>query len=142
MHFITGGAFNGKSKWAKKHYQLTKRKDVYWYNGYEQIFFSTIVLPDHGVVIVNGVEYVIRSCIQSTTRQQLQEELKRWKAWEELEKSRKFIIIGSDVGKGVVPIEAENRKWRDYVGWFYQDLVNVCDRVDVIWYGLSQTIKS
>jgi adenosyl cobinamide kinase/adenosyl cobinamide phosphate guanylyltransferase len=35
----------------------------------------------------------------------------------------------------------ENRLWRDVTGWAYQDLSAMADKVDVIWYGLNQTIK-
>lgn len=55
--------------------------------------------------------------------------------------SRKLVIIGTDISKGIVPLEKENRLWRDFTGWVYQDLVAKAERVDVIWYGINQIMK-
>lgn len=51
------------------------------------------------------------------------------------------MLIGSDISKGIVPMAAEDRWWRDTTGWVYQDLVSAAERVDVIWYGISQKLK-
>jgi adenosyl cobinamide kinase/adenosyl cobinamide phosphate guanylyltransferase len=50
-------------------------------------------------------------------------------------------VIGSDITKGVVPLEKENRIWRDLTGWAYQDTAAKAEKVDIIWYGLNQTMK-
>ena len=54
---------------------------------------------------------------------------------------RMVILIGSDITKGIVPIEAENRVWRDVTGRVYQDTVSICNRVDLIWYGINKRLK-
>ena len=54
---------------------------------------------------------------------------------------RKLVVIGSDITKGIVPVEKENRLWRDVTGWAYQDLAAQADKIDIIWYGCNQTIK-
>ena len=51
------------------------------------------------------------------------------------------ILIGTDITKGIVPIEAENRVWRDVTGRVYQDTVSICNRVDLIWYGINKRLK-
>lgn len=54
---------------------------------------------------------------------------------------RKLYLIGTDVGKGIVPIDEHLRTYRDVVGWCYQDVAKLAERVDIIWYGINTTIK-
>ena len=49
--------------------------------------------------------------------------------------------IATEIGRGIVPMDANMRKLRDDVGRFYQQLFSTADRVTRIWYGISQTIK-
>jgi len=67
--------------------------------------------------------------------------IKDWQEWENLNSNCKIIIIGTDITKGIVPMEKENRDFRDLTGWVYQDLSSRCERVDIIWYGINRTIK-
>jgi adenosyl cobinamide kinase/adenosyl cobinamide phosphate guanylyltransferase len=74
-------------------------------------------------------------------RDKWQEMLAKWQAWEKTAVNRKIVLIGSDISKGIVPMEAADRKWRDASGWAFQDDAAAADRVDLIWYGISQNIK-
>ena len=67
--------------------------------------------------------------------------INQWIFWEKAESNRKLVVIGNDITKGIVPMEKENRLWRDVTGWAYQELAAKADKVDIIWYGLNQTIK-
>lgn len=71
----------------------------------------------------------------------LKKMLQSWLEWEDDEPERCLVLIGTDIGKGIVPMEKENRLWRDVAGWFFQDVAMRAENVDVIWYGLRQTIK-
>ncbi|WP_078553214.1 bifunctional adenosylcobinamide kinase/adenosylcobinamide-phosphate guanylyltransferase [Bacillus alkalicellulosilyticus] len=138
MHFITGGAFNGKSEWVRKLYPSQK---CYWYNGYNQLSFNDIRLNVQGTIVVNGLEFFLQPISQEEQGRILfSEYVAKWKQWER-EGNGTFIVIGSDMTKGVVPMNKEDRVWRDFVGWCYQDLVQQSNRVDVIWYGISNLIK-
>ena len=64
-----------------------------------------------------------------------------WLEWEKQNSQRKVILIGCDISKGIVPMSAKDRKWRDITGWVYQDVVEAAERVDVIWYGIVQKLK-
>jgi len=61
--------------------------------------------------------------------------------WENAAKERCFILIGTDISKGIVPMEKKNRDWRDITGWVYQDIAAKAEKVDVIWYGISRKLK-
>ncbi|MFL6559688.1 MAG: bifunctional adenosylcobinamide kinase/adenosylcobinamide-phosphate guanylyltransferase, partial [Bacillus sp. (in: firmicutes)] len=67
--------------------------------------------------------------------------LENWLTREQAALHRQLIVIGTDITKGIVPMEAENRLWRDVTGWTYQDIAAISEKVDVIWYGLNQSIK-
>ncbi|WP_227936143.1 bifunctional adenosylcobinamide kinase/adenosylcobinamide-phosphate guanylyltransferase [Alkalihalobacillus deserti] len=74
-------------------------------------------------------------------RESFQEWIETWIDWECHKKDRTLILIGTDIGKGVVPVEEEARRYRDLVGWCFQDMVKKAMRVDVIWYGLNEQLK-
>lgn len=67
--------------------------------------------------------------------------IKQWTNWENEDSKRQLIVIGTDISKGIVPMSHIERAWRDLTGWFYQDLVEVSQRVDYIWYGIPKQIK-
>ncbi len=51
------------------------------------------------------------------------------------------IFIGDEVGLGIVPIDAKNRKLRDDIGRLYQQLATQCSVVIRMWYGQPLFIK-
>lgn len=145
MHFITGGAHNGKRKWVKKHY---KPDQCRWLSAYD---IDTLMTPVSNelpaIVILEGVEKWIHAEIDlelssDTLRKNVIRLMARWLQWEETDSQRKLVIIGTDISKGIVPIDKRDRLWRDITGWTYQDLVEKAERVDVIWYGMEETIKN
>lgn len=142
MHFVTGGAFNGKSKWVREQYQLEDLEHT-WISAYkgEEI-------PDFNskkIIVLEGIEVWIREVTRSipadASREKWQSLVREWMKWESKDQERKLVLIGNDISKGIVPIAPEDRLWRDGTGWVYQDLVSVAERVDVIWYGISQKLK-
>ena len=135
MHFVTGGAFNGKRKWVKKNYPAAQ-----WISAYDgNALLDDLSTLEDSMVVLEGIESWIKNSPYS--REGWRELFKSYLDWEESYSKRKVIVIGTDISKGIVPMEEENRTWRDKTGWVYQDLVVVCDSVDVIWYGINQTIK-
>jgi len=141
MHFVTGGAYNGKAKWVRNYY--SEKAPVQWISAYQDE-----ALPfdfDEDFVVLQGVEMWLRNEVQQQTAEAIrikwQEIIKRWRIWEEEKKTRCCIIIGADITKGIVPIEACNRTWRDASGWFFQDIAAASSRVDIIWYGIAQQVK-
>ncbi|MEH7355663.1 bifunctional adenosylcobinamide kinase/adenosylcobinamide-phosphate guanylyltransferase [Neobacillus drentensis] len=144
MHFITGGAFNGKRAWVKKLYRVNRHD--YWLSAYDNcplpINFKDI---DQDVIILEGVELWLKDLTKKYDSKQSRiiwnSCLENWLTWEKARVNRKLIVIGTDITKGIVPLEKENRVWRDVTGWAYQDIAAKSEKVDVIWYGLNQNIK-
>lgn len=141
MHFITGGAFNGKRAWVRKKVE----KDNTWLSAYEHHQLPRKLTHQQDVLILEGIEIWLKSLSKEYelehSRKIWNNCLQDWLQWEKEYNSRKLIIIGTDLSKGIVPIEKEDRIWRDLTGWAYQDTAAKAERVDVIWYGINQTIK-
>ena len=143
MHFVTGGAFNGKRKWVKQYYS----GDVTWLSAYELDELGAPTGELTGTVILEGIEHWVRKEIDPELSADILldkaiEKLEHWIEWEQKEANHKLVLIGTDISKGIVPIGKTDRLQRDVVGWIYQELVQRAERVDIIWYGMAQTIKN
>lgn len=142
MHFVTGGAFNGKSKWVWEVYQLEREKHR-WISAYKG---DSIQEPGpEPIVVYEGVEAWLE---QQATQAGLQHIREEWQArlealsqWERGLSGRRVVLIGTDMSKGIVPVSAGDRKWRDLAGWIYQDMVAASEQADIIWYGIRQKLK-
>ena len=145
MHFVTGGAFNGKSNWVKSYYQQNEDR-MYWISAYQNDrlpdTFEGITLD---CLVLDGIEQWVLSLLDqedaAEVRQKWRILLEKWKMWERTHKGKSVTMIGSDITKGIVPVEAKDRQWRDVTGRIFQDTVSMSDRVDLVWYGIHQTIK-
>lgn len=136
MHFVVGGAFQGKRKWVVEHYRLTEVAHV-WCSGYTQ----AAVLPGEvhaHMVVFEGLEAWIRRLPE---RAYWESFFQAWYEWERGADGRYVIWIGCDITQGIVPLEKEERQWRDVTGWCYQQLAKQCTRVDRIWCGLAERMK-
>jgi adenosylcobinamide kinase / adenosylcobinamide-phosphate guanylyltransferase len=141
MQFVTGGAFNGKSEWVRK----TNKQKLAWLKVSEEL---TLPQPDsfQNTVVLEGFEYLILNEVRKEKeiemiRSEFQSLFEKWMNWEETSASRNVIWIGSDIGRGIVPVDPAERKWRDLTGWVYQDLVKLSNHVYEIWFGLPQRLK-
>ncbi|GAE35876.1 bifunctional adenosylcobinamide kinase/adenosylcobinamide-phosphate guanylyltransferase [Halalkalibacter akibai] len=95
----------------------------------------------NGNVFIYGLEAVIETFLTDhNPRGSFQGWLTNWLKWEK-DSDSNLVLIGADVGKGIVPLEKHKRLYRDVVGWCYQDVVKKSDRVDLIWYGINQQLK-
>ena len=145
MHIITGGAYNGKATWVRNYYQWEKQENGYWFNAYEAEPFPVDLSNAYKMVVVEGVEQMVFQWMEDKSldeaREHGREWIREWIDWECASNGRQLIIIGTDLSKGIVPMEQTFRKWRDLTGWLYQDLVEKSDRFDIIWYGIGKQLK-
>ncbi|MCZ8532120.1 bifunctional adenosylcobinamide kinase/adenosylcobinamide-phosphate guanylyltransferase [Psychrobacillus psychrodurans] len=124
MHVIFGGAFNGKRAYVENMIQGRKAQ---WIDAELDVL---VLLPDVEVVVILGVENLLES-----KGKKLIGTLEIW------DKQAEVIVIATEIGRGIVPMDASMRKLRDDVGRFYQQLFTNASRVTRIWYGISQTLK-
>jgi adenosyl cobinamide kinase/adenosyl cobinamide phosphate guanylyltransferase len=147
MHFITGGAYNGKRNWVKHAYHLTAMEHA-WFSAYKNdasfLFDPKCEYPS--IVVLEGMEKWIRQQLSvKSDPDQLQavfqETLNNWIHWENRVADRRLIIIGTDITKGIVPAEQKDRVHRDVTGRLYQYLAGKSSRMYIIWYGISENVK-
>ena len=51
------------------------------------------------------------------------------------------ILIGDEIGSGIVPVDPFERLWRDETGLFYQYLAARAELVDRVWAGIPCRLK-
>ena len=148
MHFVTGGAFNGKARWVKTHYRLEAPFEG-WLSAYHPALSGErleAVDTFHDVTVIQGFEHYVKELAAvndgaEAARKRWWNLFVKWKNWEEETARRRLVVIGNDISKGVVPVDEKARFWRDLTGWSYQDLVAISDRVDLVWYGIAKQLK-
>lgn len=129
----------------QQRYSLSGETAKCWINGYKgEVFYPEKIPTDTSIVVIEGCEQMIYTLLQhhkERTRERWNELLRNWRLWEQGRNERNVILIGCDIGGGIVPMESEKRMWRDTVGWCYQDTASLADQVDEIWCGIAQTLK-
>jgi adenosylcobinamide kinase / adenosylcobinamide-phosphate guanylyltransferase len=142
MHFIIGGSFNGKAAWVRKQYE---QETASWHSAYRGERFPEASEDAPNCVVLEGIEQWIREDLKRMDKGQARDlwkkQLKSWLRWEAELPGRKLVLIGTDITKGIVPVEKEDREWRDASGWIFQDAAAAAERADTVWYGLSQRMK-
>lgn len=145
MHFVTGGAFNGKSKWVKAYNGINEENSL-WITAYRQEDLpDSLESSNKGMVVLEGLELWVKELLNDHDERSVREKwrvlLEKWQLWEKNQPGRKVILIGADITKGIVPATLEERMWRDVTGRIFQDSAAASERVDLIWYGINQKLK-
>lgn len=124
MHVVFGGAFNGKRAYVER---LVQGRSVQWVDATKG---NPVLLPNIEVMVVFGVDHLLEQASS-----ELLVLLDEWAERVEV------IVIATEIGRGIVPMDAGQRKLRDDVGRFYQQVFRKATRITRIWYGIAQTIK-
>jgi len=125
MHLILGGRGQGKLEYA---IGLSKTNAVIANLGaceFEEVFKADIVCNLH---------LGIRKMIEEGT-----EPLEKFK--QSMDMLTDKILIGDEIGSGIVPEDSLERRWRDEAGRVYVLLSENAGRVDRIWAGCVQKLK-
>lgn len=125
MVFIYGGAYQGKTDFAKKNYNLTD-DDIFYFTG--QTGF------DVNKKCLNGYHALVLSQIKAGI-----DPLARLE--ENIGALKNKIIIADDISAGVVPIDAETRKWREAAGRCATLISTNADEVWRVFCGIGSKIK-
>ncbi|WP_404405439.1 bifunctional adenosylcobinamide kinase/adenosylcobinamide-phosphate guanylyltransferase [Jeotgalibacillus malaysiensis] len=137
MHFVIGGAYNGKRKWVES--QL------------DQASFQEVSEPgekidsDVNIILFTELEHWILKQFGRDSDETVriwQHEVDRLTKWEDGHPDRRVVIIGTDQSKGIVPLEKEQRFTRDVLGWCHQYSAFKAERVTRVWYGLAEELKT
>jgi len=142
MWLVVGGAYAGKRRIVKE-----RKKDAYWVSAYHQDKWKNFL----------GDEFLQSEIVFEGWEEWIKEELEYGRGMEEirLHISQFFdsliqqeeqgwlspTLIMLEMGRGIVPLEKENRMWRDLAGWILQDAAKKSSEVTYVWNGLAQTMK-
>lgn len=128
MIVIFGGAYQGKLEYAKENFNISDN-DVYVCSA-----DSTAIDTALSKKIIYGLENFTFACVKAGL--EAREELAAYR--EELKDK---IIICADISQGIVPLDADQRAWREMNGRCMLWLGREADRVIRVFCGLGQDIK-
>jgi len=144
MHFVIGGAYNGKRQWVRAELEKHAGED-------RAILEINTLIPEkelspYKAVIWSDIEHWIEAnWYNGMEEEQL---LKRWRnaideliQWEEKDEAHQVVIIGTDQSKGIVPLDQTKRAVRDLAGWCHQYTAKKAERVTRVWYGIAEKLK-
>ncbi|TSI03355.1 bifunctional adenosylcobinamide kinase/adenosylcobinamide-phosphate guanylyltransferase [Lysinibacillus sp. BW-2-10] len=134
MRIIIGGAYNGKREFVKKILIHIPQNHLYYYEG----TLPTTQFSKDDYLIIGNFENIIKAMAHLDEIEIADSIMGKLKSFDS---STNLICICTDVGRGIVPIEAELRKIRDACGRLYQRLFEESETVVRIWYGIPQYIK-
>ena len=124
MEMIIGGAFQGKTAYAKEKYP-----DITWASGAdvteEELWNAQGILGFH--------EYIRKALKEGHDIQKLAVNL--------IAKNPEVILVSDEVGYGVVPMDAFDRAYREAVGRVCTELASYSKKVTRIVCGIGTVIK-
>lgn len=124
MEIVFGGAYQGKLEYAKEKLGLTEYEtcsrerpelDFSKRGIYKLEEFTLACVKQH----VDGMEYL------KSNQEKLQEK----------------VVICTDISQGIVPMDPQQRAWREMTGRVLVYLCREADRVTRVFCGLGQEVK-
>lgn len=128
MKMIIGGAFQGKKAYAEKTYKI---KEEQWIDGVD--------CDEKAIYEAKGICHFH----QLIRRMQSNSKTTNLVTWAETlyQKNPDLIIVTDEVGYGIVPIDAEERAWREACGRVCTVLASHAEEVVRVCCGIGTKIK-
>ena len=123
MDLIVGGAYQGKKEYVRQTYHLKEEE-----------------MGDGGTIPLEQMNAY--PCLYNThllIKRLMSEEINPLKIAEDL--SKMSVVILDEIGCGIIPMEANERRYREMVGQTGCLLADKADRVVRVCCGISTTIK-
>ena len=128
MHIVFGGAYNGK-----RQYVLTQLSN----DPYEE-YSGEIPNEARNTVVISNFEQLVMTYRQMDELEVAKMIVARI---QELSKQVKVICICNDIGRGIVPMDRDERFIRDACGRVYQALFQEAESIVRVWYGIAERVK-
>ncbi len=126
MKLIIGGAFQGKQAYARNIFPMEEEQIIDGADcGREAIFTAGMVLHFH--------EYIRRFLEEEAFLQELPEALRK--------RNPKVVLVINELGCGVVPMDAFDRKYRERAGRVCCALAREAQEVHRVLCGIGTVIK-
>ena len=123
MHLIIGGAYQGKTAYARKTFGLTEE---------EIAACGETLQADFSKTCLTHLERLIRACLQAGVEPE---------AFLRRQALSVKILLCDDIFCGVVPVDAETRAWREACGRCLAMLSAEAETVTRLFCGLPQRLK-
>ncbi|MCD8076307.1 MAG: bifunctional adenosylcobinamide kinase/adenosylcobinamide-phosphate guanylyltransferase [Lachnospiraceae bacterium] len=148
MRLIIGGAYQGKLEYAKKTYGIEEG----WIDGrscgwmeiagccgihhfHEYVKRMILAEPETGA---DGGTQIFQFCTEDLTL--LEEQAQEFSAWL-FQVNPELTIVSNELGYGIVPMEKEDRLWREAVGRICTSLAAKADEVVRVICGMGMRLK-
>ncbi|MGD6830782.1 bifunctional adenosylcobinamide kinase/adenosylcobinamide-phosphate guanylyltransferase [Sutcliffiella halmapala] len=142
MQLVIGGAFAGKRNIVRE-----KDKEFSWVSSYYNDLLSDWDKKWRGgtTLVLEGWERWIEDQMKKEAGDAVirAEFSKFFQSFLEEERVRNdgIVLIMLEVGRGIVPIDKEERRFRDLAGWILQDAVKLAEEVQYVWHGIAKRLK-
>ena len=126
MILIMGGAYQGKLEYAREKYNIAE----------EDIFFCSQDLAqlDLNKKLIYGLENFTFACVKEGLEAKTILE-------QNIDKLSDKIIICADISQGIVPMDKDQRDWREMTGRAMLYLGKQADTVTRVFCGLAHQLK-
>lgn len=131
MELYLGGAFQGKLEYVKSLYN-GKKIEIFGKDDFEKLCKS-----ENSSGIWNDFHLSIKSVLE---KKMPPDEITT-KTLEIARKNPKIKIISCEIGSGIVPLDKNDRLWRDFCGHLLVALAQNAEKVERIICGIPQRIK-
>lgn len=142
MQLVLGGAFTGKRKVVKEKHQA-----ISWLSSYhkgELWDWKSKWSKDTTLVLEGWEKWILHEVRNNESNDEIRDKFKRLFhsfVQEEKKRNSSIVLIMLEIGKGIVPLEREERRLRDIAGWIAQDAAQLSEQVEIVWNGLSKRLK-
>ena len=124
---VIGGAHQGKSAWTLASFPEYKRIS------FEELLDKNKSNDYSGKICLNGFHMLMKQCIS---------EDKNYSEYiDMIVKNQSWIIIADEIGNGIVPLEKEDRRWREETGRALCKIAQNAEEVYRIYCGIPTQIK-
>ena len=124
MKMIIGGAYQGKSDYAKKKYP-----EIHWIDGEsctkQELFQAEGIVHFH--------KYIEQRMLENTDITRLPERL--------IQENSDIIIVTDEIGYGIVPADKHLREYREMTGRICTELASYAEEVYRVMCGIGTRIK-
>ena len=130
MRIVIGGNANGKRKFVRER----MLEGTCWLGDETLLDLAEVskLSDDQQAVLCNAEEWMAT---------QLDDENKAIQDFLNAVSGKSITIILTDIGRGIVPMDASERALRDACGRLNQHLLKEAAEVTRIWYGIPQKLK-
>ncbi|GGX82511.1 hypothetical protein GCM10007160_07390 [Litchfieldella qijiaojingensis] len=141
MQLFIGGAYAGKRAAVRQRFDSPR-----WHSAYDGKSLDAwrSAVEEGRSLVLEGWELWLEAELacepdNDRIRSRMCDELEAIRALEDALGPR-IVLIMLEMGRGIVPMDADDRRLRDLAGWLAQDAATHCEQVWYVWHGLARPL--